>query len=67
MGNKERKNSGVSLGIVFGSGLGIALGIIFNELLWGIIIGTGVGLTLGSIYDSKNNNNDDAEKDITNN
>lgn len=66
MSNKERKNSGVSLGIVFGSGLGIALGIIFNEILWGIIIGTGVGLILGSIYDSKNKNNDGKEKNITN-
>jgi len=42
--------------MVYGIGLGIVFGSMFNEVLWGIIFGTGLGLIIDYIYDSKNNN-----------
>ena len=51
MKNKELINSLIPLGMIFGSAIGVILGIFFEPISQGfsIAIGAGIGLLLGSI------------------
>ncbi|MDM5231930.1 hypothetical protein [Lysinibacillus pakistanensis] len=51
MKNKDLINSLIPLGMIFGSAIGVILGIFFEPISQGfsIVIGAGIGLLLGSI------------------
>lgn len=42
------KNRYITLGLVFGAGIGLCIGILANNIAIGLSFGAGVGLVLGS-------------------
>ncbi len=60
MPNKEKdlkpegKNAPISTWLVLGAGVGVTLGIVFDNLSIGIIIGAALGLVLGAAISLKN-------------
>lgn len=51
MKNKDLINSLIPLGMIFGSAIGVILGIFFESISLGysIVLGAGIGLLLGTI------------------
>ncbi len=42
------KNKNMTLGLVFGAGIGLCIGILINSIAIGLSLGTGAGLVLGA-------------------
>ncbi len=42
------KNKLITLGLVFGAGIGLCIGIVTNNIEIGLSLGAGVGLVLGA-------------------
>jgi len=42
------KNKHITLGLVFGAGIGLCIGIVTNNIEIGLSLGAGVGLVLGA-------------------
>ncbi|WP_199912799.1 hypothetical protein [Aquimarina aquimarini] len=42
------KNKYIKLGLIFGAGIGLCIGILINNIAIGISLGAGVGLVFGS-------------------
>lgn len=44
------KNNYTALGLIFGAGMGICLGVVTDNLAIGLSIGAGAGLALGTAF-----------------
>ena len=44
------KNKYISLGIVFGAGIGLCIGVLTNNIAIGTSLGAGVGLVFGALF-----------------
>lgn len=42
------KNKNIALGLVFGAGMGLCIGILINSIAISLSLGTGAGLVLGT-------------------
>ncbi len=42
------KNKNITLGLVFGAGIGLCIGILTNSIAIGLSLGAGAGLVLGA-------------------
>jgi hypothetical protein len=42
------KNKNITLGVLFGAGIGLIIGILTNSVAIGLSLGAGVGLVLGA-------------------
>ncbi len=42
------KNKHLKLGLIFGAGIGLCIGILTNNIAIGLCLGSGVGLVLGT-------------------
>jgi len=47
------KNKHITLGLVFGAGVGTCIGILTNNISLGLSLGTGAGLVLGAALKKK--------------
>lgn len=43
------KNKNITLGVIFGAGIGLCVGILTNTIAMGLALGAGVGLVLGAV------------------
>ena len=46
------KNKYIVLGLVFGAGIGLCIGILTNNIAIGLVLGAGVGLVFGTAIKS---------------
>ena len=46
------KNKYIALGLVFGAGIGLCIGILTNNIAIGLVLGAGVGLVFGTAIKS---------------
>jgi len=58
-GNDELRPQGywIGIGMIIGAGLGVAMGIVFDNLTIGIAMGTGVGVAIGATLEQRNKDN----------
>lgn len=46
------KNKNIVIGLVFGAGIGLCIGILINSIAIGLSLGTGAGLVLGATLET---------------
>lgn len=51
----------IGIGIVIGAGIGVVLGVIFENIGIGIALGTGLGVTVGALLEEKNRKREKAK------
>tara|TARA_R110002096_G_scaffold414550_1_gene615702 strand:- start:826 stop:993 length:168 start_codon:yes stop_codon:yes gene_type:complete len=44
------KNKNITLGVLFGAGIGLCIGILTNSIAVGLSLGAGAGLALGAAF-----------------
>lgn len=44
------KNKRIKLGLIFGAGIGLCIGILTNSIAVGLSLGAGAGLALGAAF-----------------
>ncbi len=44
------KNKYITLGLVFGAGIGLCIGILTDNIAIGLSLGAGAGLVLGAVF-----------------
>jgi len=44
------KNKHLTLGIIFGAGIGLCIGVVTNSIAISLPLGTGIGLIFGRIF-----------------
>ena len=47
------KNKKIVLGVIFGAGIGLCIGILTDKIAIGLSLGTGAGLVLGAAFGTK--------------
>lgn len=56
------KNKNIALGLVFGAGMGLCIGILIHSIAIGLSLGTGAGLVLGATLETGVKKEDEKHK-----